>query len=60
MAPTDRHLLDLIGDTGSLVEIDDFHPQLLDALKSAVPSDCVAINEIGHERLLARGVQPFL
>jgi DNA-binding CsgD family transcriptional regulator len=47
MEPTDRRLLDLIGDTGSLVEIDDFHLTLLDALRSAVPSDWVAINEIG-------------
>jgi DNA-binding CsgD family transcriptional regulator len=56
MAPTDRHLLDLIGDAGSLVEIDDFHPQLLDALKSAVPSDWVAINEIGPGPEMIMGI----
>jgi DNA-binding CsgD family transcriptional regulator len=44
----DDRLLDLIGDTGSLVEIDDFRPMLLDALGAAVPSDWVAINELGH------------
>jgi DNA-binding CsgD family transcriptional regulator len=44
----DDRLLDLIGDTGSLVEIDDFRLRLLDALGAAVPSDWVALNELGH------------
>jgi DNA-binding CsgD family transcriptional regulator len=47
MKGTDPQLLDLIGDTGSLTEIDDFRLVLLAALQRAVPSDWVAINELG-------------
>jgi DNA-binding CsgD family transcriptional regulator len=47
MAITDRRLLDLIGDTGGLLDVDDFRHVLLDALGAAVPSDWVAINELG-------------
>ena len=44
---TDERLLELIGDTGSVLEIEDFRHVLLDALGVAVPSDWVAINELG-------------
>jgi DNA-binding CsgD family transcriptional regulator len=43
----DRRLLELIGDAGVLLEIDEFRHALLDALRRAVPSDWVAINELG-------------
>jgi DNA-binding CsgD family transcriptional regulator len=42
-----RQLLELIGDAGALLEIEDFRHTLLDALGAAVPSDWVAINELG-------------
>jgi DNA-binding CsgD family transcriptional regulator len=45
--PHHRRLLDLIGDTGVVLEIEEFRHRLLDALEVAVPSDWVAINELG-------------
>lgn len=56
MTVDDRTLLHLIGDTGSLLEVDDFRHMILDALGAAVPSDWVAINEFGPGPELIMGI----
>lgn len=45
----DSRLLELIGDTIGLLEIDEFRRGLLDALRRAVPADWIALNDIGPE-----------
>jgi DNA-binding CsgD family transcriptional regulator len=42
-------LLELIGDTQGLLELDEFRHELLSALQRAVPSDWVSVNDIGPE-----------
>jgi DNA-binding CsgD family transcriptional regulator len=46
---SDRRLLELIGDTGGLLEIEEFGHELLQALHRAVPSDWVSLNDIGPD-----------
>jgi hypothetical protein len=36
---TDKRLLELIGDTQGLLELDEFRTELLPALRRAVPAD---------------------
>jgi DNA-binding CsgD family transcriptional regulator len=48
-AAPDPRLLDLIGDTTSLLEVDEFADELLQALHRAVPSDWVSLNDIGDD-----------
>jgi DNA-binding CsgD family transcriptional regulator len=45
----DSRLLDLIGDASELLEIEEFRLGLLQALKRAVPSDWVSLNDIGPD-----------
>lgn len=45
----DRRLLDLIGDTQGLVEIDGFLQELLHALRRAVPADWVSLDDVGPD-----------
>jgi DNA-binding CsgD family transcriptional regulator len=40
-------LLELIGDTQSLVEIDEFRHELIHALRRAVPADWVSLDDVG-------------
>lgn len=47
MGSTDPRLLELIGDTHGLLDLDEFRVSLLVALKRAVPSEWVSINEVG-------------
>jgi DNA-binding CsgD family transcriptional regulator len=47
-AAEDR-LLELIGDVQGLLELEEFRRGLIDALRRAVPSDWVSINEVGPE-----------
>jgi DNA-binding CsgD family transcriptional regulator len=42
-----RRLLELIGDTQGLVEIDEFRQELIHALRRAVPADWVSVDDIG-------------
>jgi DNA-binding CsgD family transcriptional regulator len=41
--------LELVGDAYGLLEIDEFRPGLLSALRRAVPSDWASLNEVGPE-----------
>jgi DNA-binding CsgD family transcriptional regulator len=41
--------LELVGDACGLLEIDEFRPGLLSALRRAVPSDWASLNEVGPE-----------
>ena len=41
--------LELVGDVYGLLEIDEFRPGLLAALRRAVPSDWVSLNEVGPD-----------
>ncbi len=45
----DERLLELIGDVAGLLELDEFRHGLIAALRRAVPSDWVSINEVGPE-----------
>jgi DNA-binding CsgD family transcriptional regulator len=46
--PRDDHrLLELIGDTQGLVEIDEFRHELVHALRRAVPADWVSLDDVG-------------
>jgi DNA-binding CsgD family transcriptional regulator len=45
----DRRLLSLIGDTAELLDIEEFRQGLLVALRRAVPSDWVALSDIGED-----------
>lgn len=45
----ERTVLELVGDTYGLLEIDEFRPGLLEALRQAVPSDWVSLNEVGPD-----------
>jgi DNA-binding CsgD family transcriptional regulator len=49
MGDETERLLGLIGDVQGLLEVDEFRRGLLDALRRAVPSDWVSINEVGPE-----------
>jgi AraC-like DNA-binding protein len=42
-------LLELIGDTIGLLEIDEFRHDLLDALRRAVPADWASLNDVGAD-----------
>lgn len=42
-------LLQLIGDTHSLLDLDEFRVELLGALRRAVPADWVSLNDIGPD-----------
>jgi DNA-binding CsgD family transcriptional regulator len=43
----ERAALRLVGDVYGLLEIDEFRAGLLDALREALPSDWVSLNEVG-------------
>lgn len=43
----ERTALGLVGDVYGLLEIDEFRTGLLSALREAVPSDWVSLNEVG-------------
>ena len=45
----ERAALSLIGDVYGLLEIEEFRVGLLDALRGAVPSDWVSLNEVGPD-----------
>jgi DNA-binding CsgD family transcriptional regulator len=45
--PESQRLLELIGDTQGLVEIDEFRQELLHALRRAVPADWVSVDDVG-------------
>lgn len=45
--PESQRLLELIGDTQSLVEIDEFRHELVHALRRAVPADWVSVDDVG-------------
>jgi DNA-binding CsgD family transcriptional regulator len=49
MIATDPKLLELLGDTVGLLEIDEFRAGLIRALRHAVPADWVTVNDIGPE-----------
>jgi DNA-binding CsgD family transcriptional regulator len=44
-----QRLLELIGDTQGLVEIDEFRRELLHALRRAVPADWVSLDDVGPD-----------
>lgn len=44
----ERAALQLVGDVYGLLEIDEFRTGLLDALREALPSDWVSLNEVGE------------
>jgi DNA-binding CsgD family transcriptional regulator len=48
MTPDDR-LLELIGDTHDLLELDEFRVEMLAALRRAVPADWASLNDIGAD-----------
>lgn len=48
-APHDDALLDLIGEVQGLLDLQEFRPGLLAALRRAVASDWVSINDLGPE-----------
>jgi DNA-binding CsgD family transcriptional regulator len=45
----EKSALELVGDVYGLLEIDEFRPGLLAALRRAVPSDWVSLNEVGPD-----------
>lgn len=45
----DDRLLELIGDTYGLLELDEFRAELLPALRRAVPADWASLNDIGPD-----------
>ncbi len=47
--PESQRLLELIGDTQGLVEIDEFRHELLNALRRAVPADWVSLDDVGPD-----------
>jgi DNA-binding CsgD family transcriptional regulator len=49
MTSTDPRLLELIGDTHGLLDIEEFRLGLIDALHRAIRSDWISINEVGPE-----------
>jgi DNA-binding CsgD family transcriptional regulator len=49
MTPSDSRLLELIGDTHGLLDLEEFRVGLLGALRRAVRCDWVSINEVGPE-----------
>jgi DNA-binding CsgD family transcriptional regulator len=44
----ERAALQLVGDVYGLLEIDEFRSGLLDALREAMPTDWVSLNEVGE------------
>ena len=46
---SDGRLLELIGDTQELLALDEFRPELLRAVRRAVPAEWVSINDIGPD-----------
>ena len=48
MTPDDR-LLELIGDTHDLLDLDEFRVEVLAALRRAVPADWASLNDIGAD-----------
>ena len=46
MSPPDPRLLELIGDTHGLLDLDEFRVGVFAALKRAIPCDWVSINEV--------------
>ena len=49
MTANDDVLLELIGDVGGLLDLEEFRRALIVALRRAIPSDWVSINEVGPE-----------
>ena len=47
LADRDKPLLELIGDICGLIDIDELHHGLLDALHRVLPSDYVSLNDVG-------------
>jgi DNA-binding CsgD family transcriptional regulator len=47
MNQTDAALLELIGDTHQLLELEAFRQELLHAMRRAVPADWVSLNDVG-------------
>jgi Bacterial regulatory proteins, luxR family len=47
--PNHDRLLELIGDTGSLLEIEPFRHELLHAIVRAVPADWISLNDTGPD-----------
>ena len=45
----ERRLLELVGEAYGVLELDQFRPTLLDALRRAVPCDWTALNDIGPD-----------
>jgi DNA-binding CsgD family transcriptional regulator len=45
----EKSALELVGDVYGLLEIDEFRPGLLAALRRAMPSDWVSLNEVGPD-----------
>jgi DNA-binding CsgD family transcriptional regulator len=45
----EKSALELVGDVYGLLEIDEFRPGLLAALRRAVPSDWASLNEVGPD-----------
>ena len=50
LADRDRPLLELVGDICGLLDIDELHHGLLDALHRVLPSDYVSLNDVGPGR----------
>jgi DNA-binding CsgD family transcriptional regulator len=46
----DGRLLELIGDTIGLLELDEFHRGLLDVLRRLVPADHVSLSDVGADQ----------
>ncbi len=46
---TSERLLELIGDTHGLLDIDEFRGELLPAVRRAVPADWISLNDIGSD-----------
>jgi DNA-binding CsgD family transcriptional regulator len=49
LGPSGEPLLELIGDTHGVLEIDQFRWELLRALRRAVPADWISLNDIGPD-----------
>jgi len=49
-ARPDGRLLELIGDTIGLLELDEFHRGLVDVLRRVVPADRVSLSDVGPDR----------
>lgn len=46
MTPFDPRLLELIGDTHGLLDLEEFRIAVIDALRRAIPCDWISINEV--------------